>query len=68
MKVERLGKTFDEYVNNYKRNLIASSLVKNDCNIGVTARVLQIHRNTITRYMHRLNIDINELKKGKHYD
>lgn len=54
----RDGLLMDEFMREVKRQFITAVLLSNRCNIGRTARELDMHRNSLNRAMKELKIDV----------
>lgn len=56
------GVSFDEAMFGFKRLYMISALLRHRCNQCATAAELGVHRNTVSRALDELRIDIRSLR------
>jgi Fis family transcriptional regulator, factor for inversion stimulation protein len=58
---------YDEAVREFKKRFVETVLEDNRSNKSRTARALEMHRNTLTRTMHELDIPVARRRRRKPY-
>ena len=61
-EMHALRTPYKEAIRTFQRRFIVNALTANSCHLGRTAQELRIHRNTLTRMIRELNIDLPRIR------
>jgi Fis family transcriptional regulator len=61
-QMRALGTSYEEAVRAFRQHFIMNVLMAHSCHLGRAAQQLGIHRNTMTRTIRELNIEVRQIR------
>jgi DNA-binding NtrC family response regulator len=60
-----LRTSYEEAIRAFQERFIVNVLIAHSCHLGKTAQELGMHRNTLTRTIRELNIDLRQIRASR---
>ena len=64
-KMYALRTSYEEAIRAFRERFVVNVLIAHSCHLGKTAQALGMHRNTLTRTIRDLDIDLQQIRNSR---